>query len=100
MQVPLNKYVIIWAIGTVFWLGTGHATAQMNALKRADSLFTIGHYSEAQTIYQKNSSEGKKNSPNLLLKLAYLAEKSGDYTHALYFLSQLALQEPSIMLLL
>ncbi|WP_229208686.1 SH3 domain-containing protein [Dyadobacter luticola] len=38
---------------------------------------------------------GEKNSPNLLLKLAFLSEKTNNYTDCLFYLSKLALTNPS-----
>ncbi|MET7259145.1 SH3 domain-containing protein [Dyadobacter fermentans] len=61
----------------------------------ADSLFAIARYPEAQTLYKKNFSLTEKNSQALLLKLAFLAEKTNNYTDCLFFLSKLALVQPS-----
>lgn len=75
------------------------AVAQENRLKSADSLFTIGRYSEAKSIYQNYFQNEKKYNPNLLMKLAFLSEKANDYTQSLYYLSCLAQLEPSVALL-
>ncbi|MGX5854441.1 hypothetical protein ACWKW6_12385 [Dyadobacter jiangsuensis] len=61
----------------------------------ADSLFAIARYPEAQILYKKNFSLTEKNSQALLLKLAFLAEKTNNYTDCLFFLSKLALVQPS-----
>lgn len=61
----------------------------------ADSLFAIARYTEAQALYKKNFSLTEKNSQALLLKLAFLAEKTNNYTDCLFYLSKLALVQPS-----
>ncbi|WP_247236353.1 SH3 domain-containing protein [Telluribacter sp. SYSU D00476] len=73
--------------------------AQENNLKVADSLFTIGRYSDAKNIYENYFQNHKKYNPNLLLKLAFLSERANDYTQSLYYLSNLAQLEPTVPLL-
>jgi len=95
MQVLFNKYLLFWiAISTIS--GSGAAVAgDLNNLKAADSLFAMAKYAEAELIYKKNYTEDEKNNQYLLLKLAFLAEKSNNYTDCLYYLSKLALINPS-----
>ncbi|WP_207509961.1 SH3 domain-containing protein [Telluribacter humicola] len=73
--------------------------AQENKLKVADSLFTIGRYSDAKNIYENHFRNHQKYNPNILLKLAFLSERANDYTQSLFYLSNLAQLEPSIPLL-
>ncbi|WP_229206155.1 SH3 domain-containing protein [Dyadobacter fermentans] len=70
-------------------------SANQKELKTADSLFAIARYPEAQTLYKKNFSLSEKNGQALLLKLAFLAEKTNNYTDCLFYLSKLALVQPS-----
>jgi len=95
MQVLFNKYLLFWiVISTIS--GSGAAVAgDLNNLKAADSLFAMAKYAEAELIYKKNYTEDEKNNQYLLLKLAFLAEKSNNYTDCLYYLSKLALINPS-----
>ncbi|WP_229214236.1 SH3 domain-containing protein [Dyadobacter flavalbus] len=46
-------------------------------------------------LYKKNFSEQEKNNEALLLKLAFLSEKTNNYTDCLFYLSKLALINPS-----
>ncbi|WP_353720082.1 SH3 domain-containing protein [Dyadobacter sp. 676] len=46
-------------------------------------------------LYKKNFNLTEKNSQALLLKLAFLAEKTNNYTDCLFYLSKLALVQPS-----
>ena len=61
----------------------------------ADSLFAMARYPESLTLYKKNFSDNEKNNQSLLLKLAFLAEKTNNYTDCLFYLSKLALINPS-----
>ncbi len=81
----------------VCWNSYGKPPEQ-HALHRADSLFTIGQYRLAQELYRAHFNSQPASNPNLLLKMAFIAERNGAYTHALYYLSCLAEMEPSVML--
>jgi tetratricopeptide (TPR) repeat protein len=95
MQILLKKnLVIFFAIAVFFNCKTGFCES-IKELKTADSLFAMAKYTEAEILYKKNFEEGKKNNQNLLLKLAFLSEKRNNYTSSLYFLSKLALTNPS-----
>ncbi|MCF0050649.1 SH3 domain-containing protein [Dyadobacter chenwenxiniae] len=61
----------------------------------ADSLFAMARYPESLVLYKKNFSEDEKNNQSLLLKLAFLAEKTNNYTDCLFYLSKVALTNPS-----
>ena len=69
-----------------------------NTLEAADSLFAKGQFGVAESLYIKEFKNNKKSNPNLLLKLAFLAEKRNDYTRSLYYLSCLAEIAPSVSL--
>lgn len=95
MQVPNKKNLIFSFLFLAFFMPGAAFCANQKELKTADSLFAIARYAEAQTLYKKNFSLTEKNSQALLLKLAFLAEKTNNYTDCLFFLSKLALTQPS-----
>jgi hypothetical protein len=95
MQALIKKYLLFWIfLGTVLTSGTSFS-ANKKELKMADSLFAMARYPESLVLYKKNFSEREKNNQSLLLKLAFLAEKTNNYTDCLFFLSKLALVNPS-----
>ncbi|SEJ34145.1 hypothetical protein SAMN04487995_4301 [Dyadobacter koreensis] len=95
MQAQLNKKIILWLILGLILPKCEVFSANRNELKRADSLFAMARYTEASTLYKKNFGNDQKNNQSLLLKLAFLSEKTNDYTDCLYYLSKLALVTPS-----
>lgn len=99
MQASVNKYLIFFALLACFGAQNRPVLGQSGDLNLADSLFTIGRYSEAQNIYEKNFENTKKYNPNLLLKLSFLAEKSNDPAKSLYYLSILTQKKPTVKLL-
>jgi tetratricopeptide (TPR) repeat protein len=99
MQASVNKYIIFLIVGGALGLFQGPVFAQSRQLNLADSLFTIGRYSEAKIIYQKSFENTPEFNPNLLTKLAYLSEKSKEPAQTLYYLSLLAQKKPSVRLL-
>ncbi|MCF2490792.1 SH3 domain-containing protein [Dyadobacter sp. CY347] len=95
MQALSKKYLFIWIfLGTVLAPETAFS-ANKKELKTADSLFAMARYPESLVLYKKNFSEDEKNNQSLLLKLAFLAEKTNNYTDCLFYLSKLALTNPS-----
>ena len=95
MQALHTKYLSFWILVSTI-LGSGRVlSANLNELKSADSLFAMAKYTEAELLYKKNYKEDEKNNQFLLLKLAFLAEKSNNYTDCLYYLNKLALINPS-----
>lgn len=95
MQAQLNKKIKSWLILCLILINYEVFSANRIELKRADSLFAMARYTEALTLYKKNFQNDEKNNQSLLLKLAFLSEKSNNYTDCLYFLSKLALVMPS-----
>lgn len=95
MQVPHKKKLFFSFLFLAFFMPDAAFCANQKELKMADSLFAIARYTEAQNLYKKNFSLTEKNSQALLLKLAFLAEKTNNYTDCLFFLSKLALVQPS-----
>ncbi|MGV3599668.1 MAG: hypothetical protein ACO1N1_00625 [Dyadobacter fermentans] len=95
MQVPNKKNLFFSFLFLAFLTPMMAFSANQKELKTADSLFAIARYPEAQTLYKKNFSLSEKNGQALLLKLAFLAEKTNNYTDCLFYLSKLALVQPS-----
>lgn len=95
MQVPNKKNLFFSFLFLAFMAPVIAFSANQKELKTADSLFAIARYPEAQTLYKKNFSLSEKNGQALLLKLAFLAEKTNNYTDCLFYLSKLALVQPS-----
>jgi tetratricopeptide (TPR) repeat protein len=95
MQALPKKYLLPWIVlGTIFAVRPAFSANKIE-LKTADSLFAMSKYSEAFVLYKKNFSRDEKNSQSLLLKLAFLSEKTNNYTDCLFYLSKLALTNPS-----
>jgi len=95
MQARYNKKLILWFVLTLILPKYEAFSANRNELKTADSLFAMAKYAEASALYKKNFGNDEKNNQSLLLKLAFLSEKTNDYTDCLYYLSKLAIITPS-----
>lgn len=95
MQAQLKKKMFLWLFAALILPKYEAFSSDRNELKRADSLFAMARYAEASTLYKKNFGNDEKNNQSLILKLAFLSEKSNDYTDCLYYLSKLALINPS-----
>lgn len=95
MQALYKKYLSIWIFTSLVLVPGTAVSSDLKDLKTADSLFAMAKYTEAESIYKKNYKKDEKNNQYLLLKLAFLAEKTNNYTECLYYLSKLALITPS-----
>jgi len=95
MQALTNKYLLFWIFLGSFLAPLTVFSVDKKELKTADSLFAMAKYTEALIIYKKSFTESEKNNQNLLLKLAFLAEKTNNQTDCLFYLSKLALINPS-----
>lgn len=95
MQISASKYPFLWLLIAALCCSFNTFAAAKSELKIADSLFAMGKYPEASLLYKKNFSEDKKNNQGMLLKLAFLAERTNNYTDCLYYLSKLAIANPS-----
>ncbi|TDB66982.1 SH3 domain-containing protein [Arundinibacter roseus] len=98
MQILRNKYLVLLSLLAFFSAICDALFAQDSALNVADSLFTIGKYSQAEKIYEKNFKNSEKYNPNVLIKLSFLAEKANDPGKTLYYLSLLSQIKPTISL--
>ncbi|MCU0449922.1 MAG: SH3 domain-containing protein [Bernardetiaceae bacterium] len=88
--------IFAWALVAWFWTN-GPALAQSapeQLLSQADVLFGKQKYNEAFNLYAKVLDQGE-SSPQMLLKMAYIRENSGDPTNALYYLNLHYAQAPS-----
>jgi tetratricopeptide (TPR) repeat protein len=95
MQALNRKYLFLVVIlCSIFAFAPAHSASKPE-LKIADSLFAMARYSESLVLYKKNFSNDEKNSQALLLKLAFLSEKTNNYSDCLFYLSKLALVNPS-----
>ncbi len=99
MQASLNKYLILGVFLIAFIAQKRVVSAQQTNTHLADSLFTIGRYTEAKKIYARIFENVEKYNPNLLLKLSFLSEKANEPAESLYYLSLLSQKQPSIALL-
>jgi hypothetical protein len=94
MQALRKKYLLFWILlGSVCAFHPAFS-ANKKELKMADSLFAMAKYPESLSLYKKNFSEDEKNNQSLLLKLAFLAEKTNNYTDCLFYLSKLGPNQP------
>jgi len=79
-RIITRSLIALLFFGSVLCFG-----ANKNQLQVADSLFAEEKYTEAMETYQEFFIEGKL-SPAMLLKMAYVADATGDYANALYYL--------------
>ncbi|AWV96890.1 SH3 domain-containing protein [Arcticibacterium luteifluviistationis] len=63
--------------------------------KKADSLFTEKNYGEASDLYLELLDKHSINRSNAYLKLAFISEQKGDFSKAIYFLSEYFNLNPS-----
>ncbi len=95
MQALVKKYLKICNyIGFVLVLNSGFCNGYSD-LKEADSLFATTQYKEAFRLYEKTFKKGEKKNSELLLKLAFMSERAGDYSDCLFYLSNLSVIKPS-----
>lgn len=99
MQMLRKNYPLFLILGVLIWTSGRQLYAAESSLHRADSLFSIGRYAEANRLYQSHHQESKKFNPNLLLRLSFLAERANNPARSLYYLSILAQKQPNVVLL-
>lgn len=87
MQRVLIKKVLFGTIFSWFGLLSGYSQSYQQQLQQADSLFAAQSYAPALYTYETVMQRSGQTSPAMLLKMAYLAEESNNYTKALYYLS-------------
>lgn len=94
----MQKNFLFFSLSFLFFFSIKSLATENHTLKLADSLFVIGQFQQAKEIYQVHAEKEKFVNPNILLKLAYIYEKEGDYTQCLYNLSRVSKYEPTIAL--
>ncbi len=95
MQKVVARFLFVICFFQLALVAPARSETTRSELRRADSLFAIGHYAEAAATYKKKSVTSQKDNPNLLLKLAYISLQSDDYTRGLFYLSKLAEVRPT-----
>ncbi len=94
----MQKNFFLLFLTISFFFTVKSLAAENHTLKYADSLFVIGQFQNAKDIYLEQSRMEKFVNPNILLKLAYIYEKEGDYTQSLFCLSKVSKHEPNVAL--
>ena len=69
--------------------------AEVYLSQKADSLFNEKKYKEAATIFEQLLDNHSVNRQNAFLKLAFISEQKGDFSKAIYFLSEYYEVNPS-----
>lgn len=83
MQALFLKIILFSCLSLV----TVQVSAQPeDLLRRADSLFRVGAYTNAGALYQATLANGQVATDGMLLKLAYISEKNNDVPRLLYYL--------------
>lgn len=86
-----------WLRVALFWVVTITVQAQTPMLHEADSLFGVGQYNRAKSIYQKSLLQrpylAKAPLP-IYYKLAFIADNQQDYVNSLYYLSKIYRYQP------
>lgn len=83
----LRKIFIVFSILSTFIFHPALAENLKGNLDEADSLFSQKKYTEAFTIYENIFQNSEQFSLQMLLKMAFIKEATGDYTSALYYLN-------------
>lgn len=99
MQVNKCFYAFFLAVILRVGLGSGVVYGVSSSFKEADSLFSIGKFEAATTLYTTLIRNEKKYNPNIALKLAYLFEKRDNFAKALHYLSIYGNYNPSLAVL-
>ncbi len=84
--------------GTASAVSSVGASAQAEALAKADSLFHLKQYTQSLERYQ-SLFKNKSYSPSMLLKMAYIQEGLGHLAQSMYYLNlyYLASQDPQAL---
>lgn len=91
IQNQIRKIILLFEllIFSSFMGGEIYAQeAPIEHLKQADSLFAQQQYTESLKLYDQLYSQASMVSPAMLLKMAFIQEGLGEYSEALYYLSE------------
>jgi len=83
----LRKIFIVFLILSTFIFHPALSENLKESLEEADSLFSQKKYTEAFTLYENIFQNSDQFSLQMLLKMAFIKEATGDYTSALYYLN-------------
>ena len=83
-QIFLTKFIIFF----IAFFQSINCQADNSKLNLADSLFTAQNYQEAYNIYIDIFENEEAYSPAMLLKMAFVAEGTGDFPSASFYLAK------------
>lgn len=83
------KYKILFLIlfFSFIFSESSYSQYDKNKIIIADSLFQHKKFTQSFSIYEELLERDRVSSPSMLLKMAYIKEGLGSYTHALYYLN-------------
>jgi tetratricopeptide (TPR) repeat protein len=84
MQRPVILFLLVFSAG---FFQNSESQAKQNLAQKADSLFNAKNYQEASILYTELLRKHEVNRSNAYLKLAFISEQSGDFSRAIYYLS-------------
>jgi len=87
MQNASRIFLTKLLLFTLLILQSIHCQADIISLERADSLFSERSFKEAMELYEENYTQGVY-SPAMLLKMAFIAEGTGDNEGATLYLGK------------
>lgn len=91
IQNQFRKIILLFVLCIFSVLSAGKVLAQpevVQHLQQADSLFAEKQYTESIKLYEQLYLEAEMASPAMLLKMAFIQEGLGEFSEALYYLSQ------------
>lgn len=95
MQQTLFKLVCFFSVFILLLCQVSYAQGPAETYARADSLFALHQYTEAQGLFEQILDQEAQYSASMLLKMAYIKEGQRDYTGAMYFLHLYYAKHPS-----
>ncbi|MBW3470520.1 hypothetical protein EGN73_22325 [Arthrospiribacter ruber] len=90
-RIFLTKFIIFF----ITFLQSFNCQADINKLNKADSLFGNQAYQEAYVIYEDLLQNEDAYSPAMLLKMAFIAEGTGDFSKASFYLAKYYDENPN-----
>lgn len=90
-RIFLTKFIIFF----ITFLQSFNCQADINKLNKADSLFSNQAYQEAYVIYEDLLQNEDAHSPAMLLKMAFIAEGTGDFSKASFYLAKYYDENPN-----
>jgi tetratricopeptide (TPR) repeat protein len=90
-RIFLTKFIIFF----IGFLQSFNCQANTLKLSLADSLFAAQNYQEAFSAYEDLLVNDEVYSPSMLLKMAFVAEGTGDYAKASFYLAKYYDQNPN-----